>query len=161
MSKIIFSLCVILLACSTSFAQRETANNAETDKDIALLRRDLRAEKKQLIALNLTLTPDEAAKFWPIYDQYAADMSKVYDELYKLLKDYVAVQNTLSDAQASSIMKRWAELQVQLAQTRQRYIPIVEKVIPSRKAAFFFQVDRRLYAVVDLQVMAQTPLIVQ
>ena len=49
MSKIIFSLCVILLACSTSFAQRETANGVGTDKDIALLRRDLRAEKKQAL----------------------------------------------------------------------------------------------------------------
>lgn len=161
MSKIILSFFAIVLACSAAFAQRETSTGVETDKDIALLRRDLRADKKQLIALNLPLTAEEATRFWPVYDQYAGDMSKVYDEFYKLVKDYVAVQKTISDADASSMMKRWAELQVQLAQTRLRYIPIVEKAIPSRKAALFFQIDRRLYSLLDLQVVANTPLIAQ
>jgi hypothetical protein len=64
----------------------------------------------------------------------------------------VVVQKTITDEQASDTMKRWADLMVQLAQTRQRYIPIVEKVIPARKAAMFFQIDRRLYALLDLQV---------
>jgi hypothetical protein len=161
MLKIIFSLLIVALTCSTSFAQRETATGVETDKDLQLLRRDLRAEKKKLIALNLPLTADEATKFWPVYDQYAADMSKVYDEFYKVVKDYTEIQKSITDEQASSMMKRWAELNVQLAQTRQRYIPIVEKVIPARKAAFFFQIDRRLYALLDLQVVSQTPLIIQ
>lgn len=159
MSKIIFLFLAIVLTCTTAFAQKETTTGVETDKDIGLLRRDLRAEKKQLIALNLPLTPEEATKFWPVYDQYAADMSKVYDEFYKVVKEYVAVQKTVSDADASRMMKRWAELQVQVAQTRLRYLPIVEKVIPASKAAHFFHIDRRLYSLMDLQVVSQTPLI--
>ena len=117
--------------------------------------------KKQLIALNLPLTPEEAAKFWPVYDQYAADMTKVYDAFYKVVKDYVATQKTITDAEASTMLKHWGELIVQVDQTRQRYIPIIEKVIPARKAAHFFQVDRRLYALLDLQVVSHAPLIVQ
>lgn len=161
MLKIIFSILIIALTCSTSFAQKETASGVETDKDLELLRRDLRSEKKKLIALNLPLTAEESTRFWPVYDQYAADMSKVYDQFYKVVKEYTSIQKTITDDQASSLMKRWAELMVQLAQTRQRYIPIVEKVIPARKAAYFFQVDRRLYALLDLQVVSQTPLIQQ
>jgi hypothetical protein len=161
MLKFIFSFLVIAVSFGATFAQAQTSTTDETDKAVQLLRRDLRAEKKQLIALNLPLTPDEAAKFWPVYDQYTADMSKTYDEFYKLLKDYAQVQTTITDAQASSLMKRWAELNVQVAQTRQRYIPLVEKVIPARKAAQFFQVDRRLYALIDLQIMSQTPLVVR
>ena len=161
MLKIIFSCLAIVLACSTAFAQKETAAGVETDKDIALLRRDLRAEKKQLIALNLPLTPEESTKFWPVYDQYAAEMTKVYDEFYKVVKDYVATQKTITDAEASTMLKHWAELIVQVDQTRQRYIPVIEKVIPARKAAHFFQIDRRLYALLDLQVVSHAPLIVQ
>ena len=161
MLKIIFSFLVIVLAFSTSFGQRETAAGVETDKDIELLRRDLRSEKKQLIALNLPLTAEEATRFWPVYDQYTADITKVYDEFYKVVKDYAAVQKTVTDEQASTMIKRWADLMVQVHQTRQRYIPIVEKVIPGRKAALFFQVDRRLYMLLDLQVVSQTPLITQ
>lgn len=161
MLKTIFLLLIITLTFSTAFAQKETATGVETDKDLELLRRDLRSEKKKLIALNLPLTADEATKFWPVYDQYAADMSKVYDQFYNVVKEYTSIQKTITDDQASSLMKRWADLMVQLAQTRQRYIPIVEKVIPPKKAAYFFQVDRRLYALLDLQVVSQTPLIQQ
>lgn len=165
MARMILS-CVVLTiaftaASSTAFAQRETATGVEVEKDLALLRRDLKADKKQLIALNVPLTADEATKFWPVYDQYTGEMSKVYDEFYSIIKEYAANQKTLTDAQASSMINRWAAIQVQQAQTRQRYIPIVEKVIPSRKAALFFQIDRRLYELMDLQVASQIPLVSQ
>ncbi len=165
MIRIFFSclvLTIALTAASTAaFAQRETANGGEVERDLALLRRDLRSDKKKLIALNVPLTETEATKFWPVYDQYEGEMQKVYDDFYSLIKEYAANQKTLTDAQASSIINRWAALQVQQAQTRQKYIPIVEKVIPSRKAALFFQVDRRLYELMDLQVASQIPLVAQ
>src|SRR5690349_2456238 len=99
MTRIILSCFVLAIAFTagsiTAFAQVETANGVEIEKDLALVRRNLRAEKKQLIALNVSLTETEATQFWPVYDQYAADMSKVYDEFYALIKDYAANQKTL------------------------------------------------------------------
>jgi hypothetical protein len=59
------------------------------------------------------------------------------------------------------MIKKWAEIQIQVAQTRQKYIPLVEKVLPGRKAALFFQVDRRLSTLIDLQVSSQLPLMAQ
>ena len=165
MARILLFGVVLMVAFSaaqtTVFAQTETTNGVDVERDLALLRRDLRADKKKLIALNVPLTETEATKFWPIYDQYAGDMSKVYDEFYSIIKEYAANQKTLTDAQASSMINRWAALQLQQAQVRQKYIPIVEKVIPGRKAALFFQVDRRLYALMDLQVASQIPLVAQ
>jgi hypothetical protein len=163
--KIIFSVLVMMLALTlsynTAFAQKETANGVEIEKDLDLLRRDIQSAKKQTIAANVTLTDVEATKFWPVYDQYVAEMSKTYDDFYAVIKDYAANQKTMTDAQASSMIKRWADIQVRQAQTRQKYIPLVEKVIPGKKAALFFQIDRRLYAVIDLQVSSQIPLILQ
>src|SRR5262245_46480438 len=165
MKKLIFSCFVLALAFvipnSTTDAQTETASGVEIQTDLNLLRRDLREDKKKLIALNMPLTETEATKFWPVYDQYAAEMAKTNDEFYGLIKKYAANQKTMSDAEASAMIKRWAELQVQLVQTRQKYIPLVEKVIPPRKAALFFQVDRRLYLLMDLQTAALLPLMAQ
>ena len=163
--KILFSCFVLVLvltgANSSAFAQRETANGVEVEKDLALLRRDIRADKKQIIAANLTLTETEATKFWPIYDQYVAEMTKHNDDFYGLIKDYAANQKVITDAQASTMIKRWAEVQIEQARLRQKYIPLMEKAIPARKTALFFQVDRRLYALLDLQVASQLPLIIQ
>ena len=163
--KIIYSALVLALVLAATgrvaLAQQETTNGVEVDKDIALMRRNLRADKKQIVAANVPLTADEATKFWPVYDQYVAEMAKHNDAFYALVKDYVANQKTLTDDQASSMMKRWADIQVAQVQTRQKYIPLVEKVISARKAALFFQIDRRLYLLMDLQVTSQLPLLIQ
>ena len=165
MKKTIF-LCLIAAitlgaAAISARAQAETDKGVSVDTDIELMRRDLRNEKKKLIALNLPLTADEATRFWPVYDEYTAAMAKVNDEFYKVIKDYAVNQKTLTDAQAISMVKRWSDIQVLQAQTRQKYIPAIEKVIPGKKAALFFQVDRRLYVLMDLQTAAQIPLVLQ
>jgi len=151
----------IMAPTRTAAAQVETATGVDVEKDIALLRRNLRSDKKKLIALNVPLTETEATKFWPIYDEYAAEMTRHYDEFYSIIKDYAANQKTLTDAQAVSMIKRWAAIQVELAQTRQKYVPRIETVIAGKKAALFFQVDRRLYALIDLQVASAVPLVIQ
>jgi type IV secretory pathway ATPase VirB11/archaellum biosynthesis ATPase len=146
---------------SITFAQRETTSGVEVEKDIALLRRNLRSEKKKIIAANVPLTETEATKFWPIYDQYAAEMAKNNDALDSLIRDYAANQKTLTDAQAEDMLKRWSAVQIAVAQTRQKYIPIVGKVLPGKKSALFFQIDRRLYALMDIQIASEIPLVIQ
>lgn len=165
MKKIIFSGVVLILAFTAAnnaaLAQRETDKGIEVDQDLLLIRRDLRAEKKKIIAMNVPLTEAEATKFWPVYDQYADEMRKHNDEFYSIIKDYAANQKTLTDAQAVSMIKRWSNIQVELAQTRQKYVPLFEKVLPGKKAALFFQIDRRLYALMDLQTASEVPLVLQ
>ena len=165
MKKLIFSAVVLVfgftLASTAALAQRETATGVQVEKDLELLRRDLRADKKKIIAANVPLTETEATKFWPVYDQYAAEMKVHYDEFYAVIKDYAANQKTLTDAQAADMVKRWSKIQVDLAQTRQKYVPLVENVIAGKKAALFFQIDRRLFALIDLQVASEVPLVIQ
>lgn len=165
MYKLVVSFFALILisaaAHSTALAQTQTASVAEMEKDLALVRRNLRSEKKQIIAMNLSLTDAEATRFWPLYDQYAAEMSKHYDDFYAVIKDYAANQKTLTDAQALSMIKRWSAIQVESARTRQKHIDLIEKSIPGRKAALFFQVDRRLYALIDLQIASEVPLVIQ
>jgi len=165
MKRVVFHCLVLVFvfaaAPGVAFAQTETATGVEIEKDLALLRRNLRSEKKKVIALNVPLTEAEATKFWPVYDQYAAEMTKHYDEFYVIIKEYAANQKTLTDAQALQMLKRWSDIQVEQAQTRQKYVPLIEKVLPGKKTALFFQIDRRLYELMDLQVASQVPLVIQ
>jgi len=162
MKKIIFTALVLSLvlaaADSEAFAQRETD---QIEKELALLRRDLRAEKKKIIAMNVPLTETEATTFWPVYERYAEEMRKHNDEFYSVIKDYAAKQKTLTDADAISMIAQWTDIQVKVAQTRRKYVPLFEKVIPGKKAAHFFQIDHRLYALMDLQTATEIPLVLQ
>jgi hypothetical protein len=51
--------------------------------------------------------------------------------------------------------------QIARDRTHQKYIPLFEKVTPGKKVALFFQIDRRLYALLDMQVSSEIPLIIQ
>ena len=165
MKKTIFSAFVLTLvlaaASSVAFAQKATDSEIQIEKDLALLRRDLRSEKKKIIAMSVPLTEAEATTFWPVYDQYAEEMRKHNDEFFSILKEYAAKQKTLTDADAIRMIAQWTDIQVKLAQTRRKYVPLFEKVIPGRKAAHFFQIDRRLYALIDLQIASEVPLVLQ
>jgi len=130
-----------------------------SDQDIALLRQDIRSEKKQLIAANLSLTDTEATKFWPLYDQYTGELSKVNDAKYQLLKEYATSWGTVTDAQAAGLIKRSLEADQAVAQLRLKYDPIFSQVLPGKKVATFFQLDRRLSNLIDLQLASQIPLV--
>jgi hypothetical protein len=134
-------------------------NQVSIDQSVALLRQDLRSNKKQTIAATLQLTDAEATKFWPVYDQYSAELSKLGDQKYALIKEYANGFGALTDDQALSLIKRSLALDEELAQLRSKYVPIVNRVLPGTKTATFFQIDRRINTLIDLQLAEQIPLV--
>jgi hypothetical protein len=129
-----------------------------TDNDIALLRKDLRAMKMQVIGENMSLSDAEGQKFWPIYNHYVKDLSEVNNQKYALLKQYAEMWATMSDADALIYVRHWLEADGEAQALRLKYVPVVSQVLPGRKAATFFQLDRRLNMIIDLQLFSQVPL---
>jgi recombinational DNA repair ATPase RecF len=142
-------------------AQAAASRDAQTvsEQDIQLLRQDVRSKKKQLIAANLTLTDAEATQFWPLYDQYSAEMTKIGDQRYALIKEYAQNFGSLTDDQALSLINRSLALDAAVEQLRMKYVPIINKVLTGKKTTTFFQMDRRISALIDLQLASQIPLV--
>ena len=129
-----------------------------TDEDITLLRKDLRAMKMQVIGQNMSLSDAEAQKFWPVYNHYVKDLSEVNNQKYALLKQYAEMWSTMSDEDAMIYVRHWLEADGEAQALRLKYVPVVSQVLPGRKAATFFQLDRRLNMIIDLQLFSQIPL---
>ncbi len=132
-----------------------------TDQDIAMLRKDLRSQKKQIVAANMNLTDKEAEQFWPVFEKYTDELMAINNKKYAALKQYVQGYDTLTDAQAEQLTRDALEVDQSVAQLRLRYIPIFEKVISPRKTALFMQLDRRLVLLIDIQLSSQLPLVQQ
>jgi hypothetical protein len=129
-----------------------------TDEDITLLRKDLRAMKMQVIGQNMSMLDAEAQKFWPVYNHYVRDLSEVNDQKYALLKQYAEMWSTMTDEDALIYVRHWLEADGQAQALRLKYVPVVSQVLPGKKAATFFQLDRRLNMIIDLQLFSQIPL---
>ena len=129
-----------------------------TEDDITLLRKDLRAMKMQVIGQNMPLSAEEGEKFWPIYKHYADDLHEVNNSKYALLKEYAETWSTMTDQDALIYVRHWMEVDAEAQALRLKYVPVVSQVLPGKKAATFFQLDRRLSMIVDLQLFSQVPL---
>jgi hypothetical protein len=92
-------------------------------------------------------------------EQYAAEKVKVNDDKLSVIKDYAANLGTLTDNQAQTLVSGRAEADQSAYQLRTKYIPMFPKVLPGKKAALFFQLDRRIGVLLDLQVASQIPLV--
>jgi hypothetical protein len=153
----------LLLASVPLFAQADQAANPGVspaiETDIRLLREDIRSERKQLVAANLPLTDTEATKFWPIYDQYAAEAWKIGDARVALIKEYVLSYDTMTDAQANDFMNRLTAIDGQFSALLTKYVPIFEKVISPKKTARWYQIERRLDLLIDVQFAEHIPMV--
>jgi Spy/CpxP family protein refolding chaperone len=170
--KAVLVVVSVLLVCNVSmFAQVSQTpasqsvpgagapSNNISDKDIEMLRADLRAQRKQIMALNMTLTADEATKFWPIFDQYRREAIKPNDERWAVIKDYAANYDTMTDAQAQDYIKRANAVDEQLLALRMKYVPLFEKVISPKKTAVCYQIDRRIDLLINLQLSTVIPMV--
>jgi len=107
----------------------------------------------------MPLTADEATKFWPIFDQYRQEAIKANDERWALIKDYADNYNTMTDAQAQDYIKRSTAVDQQLLALRMKYVPVFEKVISTKKTALWYQIDRRIDLLINLQFSTQIPMV--
>jgi hypothetical protein len=167
-------LAVLLVVCICVFGRlRVVAQNpspvlassadgtadALTDEQLALLRKDIRSIKKQLVAANLNLTDIEATRFWPVYDQYSLDFGKINETRAEIVKEYSDGYGRLTDDQADNLIRRWLDTDISAAQLRQKYVPVIRRVLSGKKAATFFQIDRRVSMMIDVQLTSQLPLV--
>ena len=155
---------MVLFGHQSTFAQDAntqagTTQGAQIDQDIDLLRKDIRSQKKQLIAANVPLTDAEAQKFWPVYDQYTAELVTIHNDKYQLIKEYAQSYDTMTDAQADDWSRRLLKQDADVAALRQKYWSNFRKVLPPKKAALYEQIERRAQMLIDLQISSQVPLV--
>ena len=156
-----------MMAASQTAGAQTAAAPAASDKDphvisnqdLEMLRKDIRSQKKQLMAQNLTLSDTDATKFWPIYDQYTADLAKINDKKYSTIQEFADHFGSMTDAKATTLIQQWLEVDTAVTQLRAKYLPIVTKASGGRNGASWAQLDRRIQMMVDLQLASRTPLV--
>ena len=147
------------IARAQTSSSKGNENHLISDRDVNLLRQDLRSKRKQLIAANLHLSAEEATKFWPVYDQYVAELIAINDRKFAVIQEYADNWGVLTNDQSLLFIRQWADFDIQQAQLRQKYVPIIAKTLDGKKTATFMQLDRRIAMMLDLQVASQMPLV--
>jgi hypothetical protein len=147
----------LIAFCVTGRAQNST--NGVPEGYIALLRSDVQAKKVDIIRQNITLTDEQANKFWPLQRSYEDDLSKLGDDRVNVIRDYAKNWDNLSDSTAKDLGNRLLDYQKKRVDLRKKYFDRISKEITPTVAAKFFQVEVQLEDLLDLEIASSVPLV--
>lgn len=112
----------------------------------------------RMLDANLDLTDSEAEKFWPIYDQYTAELARINGTKLALIKEYARNYSSITSEQAEAYIKGRAAVEESVNRLRVKYLPIFRRVLSGKTTAIFFQIEWRVGLMSDLQLASQMPL---
>lgn len=144
---------VLLVFAVTVMAQDKPATTGQ------LVLEKIKADKKLLVAENMQLTEAEAKAFWPVYDKYQAELFLIRARTLKLLKDYAASYETMTNATAKRLLDEYMTVESLQLKLRQSYLPIFRKAISDVKTVRYYQIENKIQAVLLNELAETIPLI--
>ena len=131
------------------------------DSIIAVVRANMKADRTTLITTGMNFTDKEGAAFWPIYRQYEYERSRVDDRRATVIKQYSQKYPTLTDADARAMAEQMLDCESHLAGLKKKYYKKFNRVLPALTVTKFFQLERRVDLMMDMQVEASLPPLTQ
>jgi deoxyribose-phosphate aldolase len=148
----------VCLAWNQAAAAQVNEKFADMAPEIDMVRSMQQVERQSIVADAMVLTDQEAAAFWPVYKEYRAAIARVNDQLVKVITDYAAQRDTLTDAQAKKLLADNFAYEQDLVKTRKNYVSRFGKALPMIKVARFYQIDNKLDTITKLVMASQIPL---
>ena len=136
-----------------------TSTGPTIDEVLKSVREDMQGARSDIMAKNLTLTADQAAKFWPAFSAYQKEQNVIMDEQLKGIHKYIENSETLDDAGALSLMQAHLQRDAKMLALRQKWLTQFQKVLPTKLAVRAMQIDRRLSLAAQMEVASQIPLV--
>jgi hypothetical protein len=152
---IIFAM---LAFCSLGRAQDQALT---LDSAIQLARANMQADRTTLITAGMNFSDKDGAAFWPIYRQYEYERSKLDDRRVAVIKEYTQKYPNLTGAEAKAMAIEMLECNARLAELKKKYFKKFNKVLPALTVTTFFQLERRINLMMDLQVEDSLPPLTQ
>jgi hypothetical protein len=169
MLKVLTGVCVgiaMLVSVPVFAVDAANAQPAKTEPDprntadaLVKFREAMQAERADVMAKGLSLSADQAAKFWPLYEQYQKEQNVIIDAQIDAVKKYADHYDTLTDADAVEFVKSLLERDAKMEALRSKWLPKFQTAVPGGTAARAIQLDRRISQVAQAQLSSQIPLV--
>jgi len=128
------------------------------DEVLAAVRADLQATRADVMAKNLSLTAEQAAKFWPVYETYQNRQNVIMDDHLKGIQRYIESFETLDDAGAIALIKAHLDRDARMAELRSEAFGAFQNALGTKLAVRAIQIDRRLSLAYQMQIASKIPL---
>jgi hypothetical protein len=126
---------------------------------ISLLRSDVRQQKAEIMGAVMLLSAEDATKFWPIYSDYNAQLTKLNDQRVENINEYARTYGQMTDEKADELIQRSLVYQKQRGELLAQTYDKVKQALGAVTAARFAQVEHQLLLIIDLQIASSLPIV--
>ena len=149
MKKTILAL-VMFMFFAPVFAQ-------ESSDDIKIIQSIYGKEKRDLVGQFLALSPEDMAKFAPIYEAYEVERKELGKQRLQNIAEYVRVYGTADEKKMDEMTMISLKLNAQSDKLMAKYYTKVKKAIGVKNAAKFFQIENYLALSVKMSIWDNVP----
>jgi len=135
------------------------ATTAENDKLMAQFLSDLQTARADVVAKGLTLSADQATKFWPLFKQFQSEQAAIIDTNLKAIEKYAKSTENLTDADSLAYVNALLDRDQKIHDLSVKWLAKFQTVLPVGMAARVIHIDRRLSLVTQLQLASKIPLV--
>jgi hypothetical protein len=146
----------IVFAQETQQQQQQKMNMNDY---LALAKEDLAVQSKKLMLVNMQLTEEEGKKYWPIYDGYFAERSKIMDERMNMFKMIDEKYGSMTDEDAAKIAETFFDIEDKLSKLEKDTYNKIKDELSGLRGIQFLQIQRQIDTIVRLQISSQFPLL--
>ena len=159
-ARLTFIIALCLFSASAVAWQARPVPPIQTSIDEVLqaVRGDLINNHADVLAKNMTLTSDQAAKFWPMFSAYQKEQGVILDSQLKGIQEFIEKFDTLDDAAAMTLTKSHFGRDSEMVRLREKWLGEFQKVLGAKLAVRAMQIDRRVSLVQQLQLTTKIPL---
>ncbi len=155
MKRLKYALLTILTLSGVTLS---AAVSAQSTDAIEVTRAAVQTERKAVVAAAMRLSEQESQAFWPVYNDFRAEMNKIIDKQVRLIRDFAKHYNSLSDEKAKAMVAEYLSIEKAKLKLRQRYVRKFEKVLPPKKVMRYYQTENKLDALINVQLAREIPL---
>ena len=126
---------------------------------VELMRADVRDQKAEIMGSVMQLDIDDSAKFWPIYSDYDAELTKLNNLRVHNITEYAENYSQMTDAKADELIQSSLDYQKQRGQLLAKYYERMKQALGAITAARFLMVEHQLLLIIDLQIVSALPIV--
>jgi Spy/CpxP family protein refolding chaperone len=103
----------------------------------------LNSYKIAFFTKRLNLTPQEAEKFWPVYNDFQTQKNQIQVERTSLMKTFIQGESTMSDRQIAEIGEKYSATTVQESSLAVTFHKKMMEILPPAKVMRLYQAENQ------------------
>ena len=144
MKKILIALAAVAALGAAEGTLAQSSGTISMSDQEQLLVSQIQTDKRAVVLSALELTDAEVAAFTPIYDEYQAEMKKIFTRGSEVLNKYASNYDSMTDDAAEDILKEAFEVREDRNDILQDYAKRLGKKLPATKVLRWVQIENKL-----------------